>query len=53
MGEPLDHTVLVDVDPQTQKNMIGERLYPLVYAQVLFSLLLLDAVANLRHFVML
>jgi len=23
----------VDVDPQTQKNMIGERLYPLVYAQ--------------------
>jgi len=33
MGEPLDHTVLVDVDPQTQKNMIGERLYPLVYQQ--------------------
>lgn len=30
MGEPLDHTLLADADPQTQKNMIGERLYPLV-----------------------
>lgn len=31
MSEPLDHTVLAEADPQTQKNMIGERLYPLVY----------------------
>lgn len=26
----LDHTLLASVDPQMQKNMIGERLYPLI-----------------------
>lgn len=27
---PLDHSTLALADPQTQKNMIGERLYPLI-----------------------
>lgn len=27
---PLDHNALALADPQTQKNMIGERLYPLI-----------------------
>lgn len=27
---PLDHNTLALADPQTQKNMIGERLYPLI-----------------------
>jgi polyadenylate-binding protein len=31
--EPVDHSSLAQADPQTQKNMIGERLYPLVYGQ--------------------
>jgi polyadenylate-binding protein len=31
MGEtPLDHSILAQQDPQTQKNLIGERLYPLI-----------------------
>jgi len=29
-SEPLDHTSLAQADPTTQKNMIGERLYPLI-----------------------
>ena len=29
-SEPLDHTSLAQADPSTQKNMIGERLYPLI-----------------------
>jgi len=29
-AEPLDHNILAEADPQTQKNMIGERLYPLI-----------------------
>jgi len=29
-SEPLDHQSLAEADPQTQKNMIGERLYPLI-----------------------
>lgn len=32
-GAPLDHNTLALADPQTQKNMIGERLYPLILAQ--------------------
>jgi polyadenylate-binding protein len=31
MGEPLDDQALAQADPQEQKNMIGERLYPLIY----------------------
>ena len=30
-GETLDSMMLAEADPQTQKNMIGERLYPLIY----------------------
>lgn len=30
--EPVDHSILAQADPQTQKNMIGERLYPLIHA---------------------
>lgn len=29
--EPVDHSLLAQADPQTQKNMIGERLYPLIH----------------------
>jgi len=29
-SEPLDHNSLALADPHTQKNMIGERLYPLI-----------------------
>lgn len=29
--EPVDHSILAQADPQTQKNMIGERLYPLIH----------------------
>jgi len=29
--DPLDHQILAQADPQTQKNMIGERLYPLIH----------------------
>jgi len=32
LGEPLDDQALAQADPQMQKNMIGERLYPLIYA---------------------
>jgi len=31
IGEPLDDQALAAADPQMQKNMIGERLYPLIY----------------------
>ena len=31
IGEPLDHNILAQADSQTQKNMIGERLYPLIH----------------------
>jgi len=31
--EPLDHQLLAQQDTQTQKNMIGERLYPLIHRQ--------------------
>lgn len=31
LGEPLDDQALAQADPQMQKNMIGERLYPLIY----------------------
>lgn len=31
--EPLDHQLLAQADQQTQKNMIGERLYPLIHRQ--------------------
>lgn len=31
LGEPLDDQALAQADPQQQKNMIGERLYPLIY----------------------
>jgi len=31
IGEPLDDQALAQADPQEQKNMIGERLYPLIY----------------------
>eukprot|EP00596_Hydrurales_sp_CCMP1899_P005050 CAMPEP_0119033038 /NCGR_PEP_ID=MMETSP1177-20130426/31_1 /TAXON_ID=2985 /ORGANISM="Ochromonas sp, Strain CCMP1899" /LENGTH=735 /DNA_ID=CAMNT_0006989475 /DNA_START=102 /DNA_END=2309 /DNA_ORIENTATION=+ len=31
LGEPLDDQALAAADPQMQKNMIGERLYPLIY----------------------
>jgi polyadenylate-binding protein len=30
---PLDDQILADADPQTQKNMIGEKLYPLISRQ--------------------
>jgi len=30
-NEPLDDQALAAADPQMQKNMIGERLYPLIY----------------------
>ena len=30
--EPLTPAALADADPQQQKNMIGERLYPLIHA---------------------
>lgn len=30
---PLDETLLAQAEPQQQKNMIGERLYPLIAAQ--------------------
>lgn len=30
--EPVDHSILAQADPQTQKNMIGERLYPLIHS---------------------
>lgn len=29
--DPLDHQILAQADTQTQKNMIGERLYPLIH----------------------
>jgi polyadenylate-binding protein len=32
-NEPLDDQTLAAADPQTQKNMIGERLYPLILRQ--------------------
>lgn len=32
-SEPLDHMTLAQADTQTQKNMIGERLYPLIHQQ--------------------
>jgi polyadenylate-binding protein len=31
MGEPLNDQALAQADPQQQKNMIGEKLYPLIY----------------------
>jgi len=31
LGEPLDDQALAAADPQMQKNMIGERLYPLIF----------------------
>ena len=31
MNEPLDDQALAAADPQMQKNMIGEKLYPLIY----------------------
>ena len=31
IGEPLDHNILAQADSQTRKNMIGERLYPLIH----------------------
>jgi len=31
LSESLDHQSLAQADPQTQKNMIGERLYPLIH----------------------
>jgi len=31
LSEPLDDQALAQADPQMQKNMIGERLYPLIY----------------------
>jgi polyadenylate-binding protein len=31
LSESLDHQVLAQADTQTQKNMIGERLYPLIH----------------------
>jgi len=31
LGEPLDDQMLAQADPQQQKNMIGERLFPLIY----------------------
>lgn len=31
LGEPLDDQALAQADPQMQKNMIGEKLYPLIY----------------------
>lgn len=31
-SEPLDELLLAQADPQAQKNMIGERLYPLIVA---------------------
>jgi len=30
-SDPLDHQILAQADSQTQKNMIGERLYPLIH----------------------
>lgn len=30
--DPLDHNTLALADPQTQKNLIGEKLYPLILA---------------------
>eukprot|EP00604_Paraphysomonas_vestita_P002378 CAMPEP_0174819582 /NCGR_PEP_ID=MMETSP1107-20130205/2898_1 /TAXON_ID=36770 /ORGANISM="Paraphysomonas vestita, Strain GFlagA" /LENGTH=654 /DNA_ID=CAMNT_0016033363 /DNA_START=107 /DNA_END=2071 /DNA_ORIENTATION=+ len=29
-ADPLDHNALAQADPQTQKNLIGEKLYPLI-----------------------
>lgn len=31
VGEPLNDQALAQADPQQQKNMIGEKLYPLIY----------------------
>lgn len=31
IGEPLDDQALASAPPQQQKNIIGERLYPLIY----------------------
>ena len=31
--DSLDHNQLAQADPQTQKNMIGERLYPLIHRE--------------------
>eukprot|EP01041_Mallomonas_annulata_P009649 gene9649-20054_t len=31
VSDPLDHQLLAQADSQTQKNMIGERLYPLIH----------------------
>lgn len=31
LGEPLDDQALAQADPPMQKNMIGEKLYPLIY----------------------
>lgn len=31
LSEPLDDQALAQADPQQQKNMIGERLYPLIF----------------------
>ena len=31
--EPLDDQALANADPAEQKNMIGERLYPLIYQE--------------------
>ena len=30
-GEPLDDQALASAPPQQQKNILGERLYPLIY----------------------
>lgn len=32
-SDPLDHNALAQADPQTQKNLIGEKLYPLILQQ--------------------
>jgi polyadenylate-binding protein len=32
IGEPLDDQALAQADPAMQKNMIGEKLYPLIHA---------------------
>jgi len=32
-SDPLDHNTLALADPQTQKNLIGEKLYPLILQQ--------------------
>ena len=31
IGEPLDDQALASAPPQQQKNILGERLYPLIY----------------------